>query len=136
MERTPPHTITPSIALFGAAQRGALSSLYYCRALDELFSYLGEPPKESEGLFHAIQALLHGFSILYVRVHNEGMSEREYHRGMQFLLSLPDEIRLGALFLPGVGSPQVLEEGIDVCRKHHGLLIIKEADFYDYLTAA
>jgi hypothetical protein len=126
---------TSSIALFGAAEKGNLSTLYYCENLYELFSYLGQPQQESEGIFHAIQAICYGFPVLYVRVLDEGIRESDYRLGLKFLHSLPSPIKLGALYLPGVGFPGVIEEGMNICRIHRGLLIIKEADFYDYICA-
>ena len=125
------------IALFGEAERGDLDTMYYCERLDELFHFFGQPPPETEGLYHAIQALLYGQKLLYFRVREEGMSTRDYLLGLNLLREHSSRIpHINALFLPKVGVQNIIEEGISVCKVHQGLLIMKDADFYDYITDA
>lgn len=125
-----------SIALFGAAERGNLSALYLCHSVEDLFFCLGQPPEDSEGLFHAVKILLSGYTLLYHRVREEGISKSDYLLGLKLLEQLPENApKIGALFLPKVGLSDVIEEGAKICRQCHGLLIIKEADLYDFLTS-
>jgi len=125
----------PACVLFGEAEKGSLGTLYYCPSLERLFCYFGSPPYDTEGLYYAIQAILYGKPLLYFRVHEEGVSTEDYLLGLHLLREQKNEIpHVGALFLPGVGSQAIIDEGLLVCREHHGLLLMKEADFYDYLT--
>ena len=49
-----------TVALFGEAGRGEFRTAYYCKTLDQLSDFLGEPPSiDSKGLDFAIQALLY-----------------------------------------------------------------------------
>lgn len=124
------------IALFGEAEKGEYNRLCFCSKLEELYSFFGGPPVDSEGLFWAIQSLRYGQNLLYCRVTEEGMSSQEYLSGLRSLYSLPEDMPLlRALFLPKVGSREIIEEGLHVCEVHHSLLIIKEADLFDYLTS-
>jgi hypothetical protein len=123
------------IALFGEAEKGELGTIHFCRSVEQLFHFFGQPPHETEGLFHAIQALLYGNSLIYFRVHEEGMSTKDYLFGLRLLHEYAASIpHVGALFLPKVGSQTIINESISVCEKHRSLLILREADFYDYIT--
>lgn len=123
------------IALFGESEKGALETAYYCRSLRELFEYLGEPPNETQGLFFAVQTLLLGTPIIYFRVREEGISLEDYFFGLHLLRDASTTfIRLQAIFLPGVGSRELIDEGVTLCRERQSLLIVREADFYDYMT--
>lgn len=126
---------TSVIALFGEAERGALEKAYYCKNLRELFEYLGEPPDETHGLFFAIQTLLFGRQVIYFRVREEGISVPDYQFGLHLLRDMnPALIRMQALFLPGCGSSELLDEGLLLCKEQRSLLIVREVDFYDYMT--
>lgn len=126
---------TSTVALFGEATKGSLDTVYFCRSLGDLLDYLGEPPNDAQGLHYAVQTLLYGTNILYFRVREEGVSLDDYRFGFRLLRDVHAPlISLQALFLPGVGSSQLIDEGISLCRKHHSLLIVREADFYDYMT--
>ena len=123
------------IALFGEAEKGVMNTAYYCKSLRELFDYLGEPPSDTHGLFFAVQSILHGMPLIYFRVHEEGVSFDDYVVGMRQLRDCTTAfIRLQALFLPGVGSNNLIEEGLVLCRERKSLLIVTESDFYDYMT--
>lgn len=122
------------IALFGEAERGMFHAGYLCRNLDQLFEFLGEPPSETRGLSCAVRALLYGHPLIYFRVAEEGFSYADYRFGFHLLESETLGISMGALYLPGVGSKDLIEDGLGLCRQHHSVLIVEEADFYDYLT--
>ena len=124
-----------AIALFGEAEKGQHNTFYRCKTLDELFYFFGEPPKESEGLYHAVQAILYDRLLLYFRVHEEGISLDDYELGLDLLQkelqSLPP---LGALFLPRIGEKEIVEEGLQLCQTNGSLLLFQASDFYDYMT--
>lgn len=121
-----------AIALFGEAEKGSREAIYTCRSLEELFERYGEPPEDTCGLYYAVQTILYGMQVLYFRVREEGVSFDDYFYGFTLLKKAP----LEALFLPGVGFSSIIEQGLDLCREKDSLLIIREADFYDYMTAA
>ncbi len=123
------------VALFGEAEKGIVHQVYFCRSLRDLFDNLGEPPNETQGLYFAVQTLLYGKQILYFKVREEGVSHEDYLFGFRLLRNVKSPlISLQALFLPGVGSSKLIDEGITLCREQHSLLLINEADFYDYMT--
>ncbi len=126
---------TAAIALFGEAEKGLLDTVYFCRSLWELFDSLGEPPRDTHGLYFAVQTLLHGTAVIYFRVREEGVSSDDYVAGFRQLRDISSSIiTLQALFLPGVGSDTLIDEGVTLCHEKHSLLIVREADFYDYMT--
>ena len=123
-----------TVALFGEAQRGEFRGAYYCKTLDELSDYLGEPPsQDSRGLHYAIQAILYQRGVLFFRVHEEGFSMQDYVRGLQFLESekIPS---LSAICLPGVGNQEIIERTAPVVEAHSSFLILSDKDLYDFLT--
>lgn len=123
-----------NIALFGEAEKGELRTAYLCRSLEELATYLGNPPQESHGLYMAVQLLLYNYHILYFRVREEGTALSDYHDGLQLLKEEPKILQLSALCLPGVGRAEIIEESAQICLTLHSLLILSEKDLYDYLT--
>ena len=126
---------TSVVALFGEAEKGDLNTIYFCNSVEQLFDFFGNPPNETEGLFYAIQTLLLGKSLIYFRVHEEGISHKDYLFGLHLLRRSSQEIpHVGALFLPRVGAKMVIDEGLSLCHEQRGLLIIQENDFYDYIT--
>ena len=127
--------ISSVLALFGASSRGQVEKAYYCTELTHLFEQLGEPPQDSQGLFFAIQSLLYGQPVIYFRVLEEGVSVDDYLFGLTMLRDPNWPLRdIRALFLPGVGSKEILEEGVKLCSDRHSLLLMSETDFYDFLT--
>ncbi len=128
--------MTPSVvALFGEAEKGDLNTIYFCKSVEQLFDFFGNPPRETEGLFYAVQALLLGKPLIYFRVHEEGASDKDYLFGLHLLREYSKTIpHVGALFLPRVGSKAIIDEGLLVCEAHHSILLMRENDFYDYLT--
>jgi len=124
-----------SIALFGEAEKGDFEAAYVCQSLEELSSYLGEPPKgEARGLFFAIQMLMYSHGVIFFRVHEEGFSQKDYIRGLQFLENKQLFPEIIALCLPGVGNKDIFDKSAAICQLHNSLLIITEKDLYDYLT--
>lgn len=123
-----------TVALFGEAQRGEFQGAYYCKTLDELSDYLGEPPShDARGLHYAIQAILFQRGVLFFRVHEEGFSMQDYMRGLKFLENekVPP---LSAICLPGVGNQEIIERTTPVVEAHRSFLILSETDLYDFLT--
>lgn len=124
------------IALFGEAEKGDFSSGYLCKNLPELVDCCGNPPKGSRGLYLAVQALLYQRAILFFRVKEEGYSEQDYLRGLH-LLEMQNQLpHLEAIGIPGVGSGKIIEATTPVCQLYHSILLLGEADFFDYLTQA
>ena len=124
-----------TIALFGEAGRGEFQTAYYCKSLEQLCSFLGEPPsKDCRGLEFAVQALLFQRGVVYFRVHEEGFSIQDYLKGFNFLENKDLFPNISAICLPGVGNAQILEATHPVCCIHRSLLVLTEHDLYDYLT--
>lgn len=122
------------IALFGEAEKGELRTAYLCQSLEELSNFLGNPPRESHGLYMAVQLLLHNYHIIYFRVREEGYSLADYKDGLRLLQDKPRNLGVSALCLPGVGQSEIIEESARICLALHSLLIMSEKDLYDYLT--
>ena len=125
---------TPVVALFGQAEKGAWDTLYFCSTPIDLYTYLGDPPQDTCGLHFALQMLSFGMPIMYFRVREEGVSYHDYCFGFKLLKQAHTAvITLKALFLPGVGSQELIDEGAKLCQDRHSLLIMTESDFYDYI---
>ena len=125
-----------TIALFGEAEKGEYHLPYLCNNLSQLVDFFGNPPKQSRGLFYAIQALLYNRRLLFFRVQEEGFSLADYLSGVSFLKKHQIETDISAFCLPGVGDSEILEAVTPVCQAYHSFLITNEADFYDYLMQA
>ena len=124
-----------TVAMFGEAERGEFQTAYYCKTLEQLCSFLGEPPsKDCQGLDFAIQALLFQRGVIYFRVHEEGFSIQDYLKGLNFLEQKDLFPTISAICLPGVGDSQIIEATNPVCSLHRSLLVLTEHDLYDYLT--
>jgi hypothetical protein len=124
-----------TVALFGEACKGKFKTAYYCKTLDQLSEFLGEPPSsESKGLFFAIQTLLYQRGVIFFRVHEEGFSIPDYLNGLQFLENKNLFPNISAIGLPGVGSTEIIEATNSVCHLYSSFLILTEKDLYDYLT--
>ncbi len=124
-----------TIALFGEAQRGEFQTAYYCKTLDQLCHYLGEPPSQDcKGLEFAVQALLFKRDVVYFRVHEEGFSTQDYLKGFNFLENRQLFPQISAICLPGVGNSTIIEATNPVCSLHQSFLVLTEKDLYDYLT--
>ncbi len=124
-----------TIALFGEAEKGAFRTPHILKALPQMFDYLGSPPRDSEGLFFAVQALLYTREVVFFRVEEEGFSAGDYFSGLKFLTDREQIRQVHALCLPGVGNTEILDAFQNVCRIHDSLLITSQKDLYDYLTS-
>jgi len=125
-----------TIVLFGEAQKGEYGTAYLCQDLVELEERLGEPPHHSLGLYYAVQALLYERQLIYWRVQEEGFSFEDYLEGLHLLETQQLIPEISALALPGVGDGRIIEASQPLCSRYHSLLILSEADLYDYLTSS
>lgn len=125
-----------TVALFGEAEKGDFQTAYFCQNLRELEEYLGEPPPNTLGLYFAVQALLFQHNLLFFRVREEGFSYQDYVLGLNLLKSHEAIVHVGAVFLPGVGDPRIIEAMTPFCIEHQTILVTREADLYDYLTSS
>lgn len=123
-----------TLALFGASEKGKFKTAYFCQTLDQLESYLGHPPPETQGLYLAIQALLFERNLIFFRVEEEGFSKKDYFHGLEALKNDKIFKDIHAVALPGVGDQAIIDETIKLCHVQHSLLILNEKDLYDYLT--
>ena len=126
------HTLR--IAVFGESEKGKFAYPYVCKSLLDLYTTLGSPPKESEGLNKAIQNILLGGEVLFFRVKSEGFSEKEYLNGLRFLEKYTEEKNLDGICLPGVGDELILHTASKVSSLFGCLLILEEKDLFDYFT--
>ena len=122
------------VALFGEAEKGDFHSLLFFSNLPLLAETLGHPPEGSHGLHLAIQTLMFKRDLIYIRVKEEGFSVRDYMQGLQLLKQTESVKKLSAICMPGVGSGEIIDQAIELCRKFHCMVITTERDFYDYLT--
>ena len=123
------------IATFGEAEKGQFHKPYYCDSLPQLVDLFGNPPKESQGLFFAIQVLMYDWDLIFFRVEEEGFSEKDYLSGFAHLSNRVLAPHLDALCLPGVGDPKIIDAAEPLYSLHHSLLITTERDLFDYLAA-
>jgi hypothetical protein len=124
-----------TIALFGETEKGEFRFPHFCTSLDDLVERFGNPPPHTHGLYLAIQALLYERRLIFFRVREEGFSTQDYLYGLHYLKERPSDYPLCALCLPGVGDHEIIDASRPVCSTHKSLLILSEADFFDYITA-
>lgn len=123
-----------TIFLFGEAERGDYCTPHLCRSLPQLADLFGHPPIESLGIPYAIQSLLFHREIVFFRVKEEGFSMQDYRKGLR-LLQVKEAIpMLSAIYIPGIGDAELIQEVSEVCHIHNSLLVITGKDLYDYLT--
>lgn len=122
-----------TLALFGEAEKGEFQVPYFCKSLEQLVEYLGNPPPESRGLYYAVQALLYQRDLFFFRVKEEGFSQSDYLCGFQFLKKRELMKEITALCLPGVGDGEIIHATDSLCEPYHTILIMTESDLYDYL---
>ncbi len=126
-----------TIALFGESEKGDYHKPYHCKSTEQLLCLLGHPPKDSRGIYYAIQVLLFERDLLYLRVKEEGFSYDDYLIGLRLLLDpsqIDSQTTVSALCLPGVGDKEIIQATSPICNTHHSVLLINEPDLYDYLT--
>lgn len=127
----------PVVAMFGEAEKGRFHVPTYLRSLPELLDVYGLAPLGTEGLYFATQILLFEWDLIFVRVKEEGYAKQDYMLGLRYLQE-KDKIpsaSLHALFLPGVGDPEIIGESERVLSLYRGCFIATEKDLYDYLSA-
>jgi len=125
--------IRQTVALFGEAEKGDKNVPLLIHSLFHLHATFGDPPKESCGIFFAIQFLLYEQELIYIRVNEEGFSVEGYLKGMR-LLNKQKISHLTALCLPGVGDAQIIDSANPILESYDALMITTESDLYDYLT--
>ena len=123
------------IALFGEAERGEVGKPLRAKSVVHLNEQLGHPPGESCGIFFAIQFLLYGQEVIFIRVEEEGFSRRDYLQGTSHLIHRQSVGKLSAICLPGVGDKSIIDATHPLIDLHEALMIITERDLYDYFTA-
>jgi hypothetical protein len=123
------------IALFGESEKGAFKIPHVIGRLPQLMDLLGNPPKESEGLFFAVQSILYNREVIFFRVAEEGFSRLDYLSGLRFLSDREKVNQINALCLPGVGDPEILAASEGICQLHKSFLITNQKDLYDFLTS-
>ena len=121
--------------LFGEAEKGEFCSPSYCKSLEQLAAVFGEPPKESKGLYFAIQALLLGREVFFYRVQEEGFSSCDYHMGLSLLEKEARAPQIGALFMPGMADAKVIDRASTMCLQNKSLLVITAEDLFDFLCS-
>ena len=123
------------IFLFGEAERGDFCKPVLCRTLPQLAEIFGNPPEETQGIFYAVQTLLHQRELVFFRVKEEGFSKEDYFKGLKILDQRKDlSINLIAIGLPGVGDGEIIQAATPLCSKHKSMLLLSEKDLYDFLT--
>lgn len=120
--------------LFGEAEKGEFCTPHLCKSLPQLEEIFGNPPKDSLGIFYAIQALLYERELIFFRVKEEGYSLHDYMKGIQILQNQNLLSPVSAICLPGVGDFEIIEPISSLCAQFKSLLIMNEKDMYDYLT--
>jgi hypothetical protein len=123
-----------TVAVFGEAEKGDFQTAYYCDNLPQLVDCFGNPPKDSHGLYFAVQALLFHRHIIFLRVREEGFSQQDYFVGLKLLERRDLISHLEAIGLPGVGDAEIIDAVVPVCQLYHSVLLTTEADFFDYVT--
>jgi hypothetical protein len=126
----------PIVALFGEAEKGDFRKPHFCRSVPQLYENLGEPPDDSRGIFLAVQCLLHDHNLIYFRVKEEGFSFQDYFEGVWLLEKNGATKKLSAICAPGVGNSEVIDTFTSLLDLSKSILIMSEADLYDYLTDA
>jgi hypothetical protein len=122
-----------TVALFGEAEKGEFRTAYYINSLPQLIDYLGNPPPGSQALYHAIQAIMLGQSLIFFRVEEEGFSFDDYILGLNFLRNKKLVPKLDAVSCPGLSEPKIIEAAVMICRIHNSVLLARESDLYDYI---
>ena len=78
-----------NVILFGEAELGEYHVPMHIQTVEQLFTTLGNPPEESQGIPYAIQALLYKRDLYYIRVKEEGFNTMDYLRGFKKLKEIP-----------------------------------------------
>ena len=122
-----------TVALFGEAEKGDFRTAYFCRSLDQLSDFFGNPPIDSLGLHCAIKVLMYDCNLIYFRVKEEGFSRQDYFLGLKLLNNKELIPNLTALCMPGVGDAEILDASSPIIHNTNSILLINESDMYDYM---
>lgn len=125
-----------TVFLFGESEKGEFGTPLLCQSMSHLLEHLGNPPDESLGIHYGVQTLLYNRDLIFCRVREEGFSIIDYVKGLSLLKDKRAEPHIHALFIPGVGDPNIIEAASCVCSLYNSLLILTEKDLYDYLTCS
>lgn len=127
-------TISGYVFLFGEAEKGEYCTPLYCKNMSHLMEKLGNPPKESQGIYYAVQTLLYQRDLIFFRVREEGFSTDDYLRGLKLLQDREITYPLEAIYMPGVGDAEIIHATTSICQLYKSFLVITEKDLYDYLS--
>lgn len=125
---------TSAVALFGEAEKGRFHTAYYFNNLPHVLDCLGNPPKDSRGLFFAVQTLMFDRPVIFFRVQEEGFSYQDYFAGLHLLEKENLILQIAAICLPGVGDSEIIGAATPLCKLSKSILILTEPDLYDYLN--
>jgi len=128
--------IEKAVVVFGESEKGEFCRPYCCHSMNQLYENFGQQVPDTVGIHFAVQVLLYDFYLIYFRVKEEGYSLQDYFEGLWQLENQPLESDLSAIGIPGVGNGEVIESVSSLCANHQSILIMTEADLYDYLTEA
>jgi hypothetical protein len=123
------------IFVFGEAEKGRFCTPHFIYQLPKLLQTFGHAPKESLGIYYAIQALLFERELIFFRIDEEGFSIADYRCGIDLLSREGKSLQPTAICLPGVGDRQILDPLQPIAKKLRSLLVVSEADLFDYLTS-
>lgn len=122
-----------SIALLGESEKGRFLYPYFCKNLEELISYLGNPPKDSKGIDFAIQAIMYERDIVYFRVQEEGYFIKDYFQCLEIIKNKIKKI--DAICIPKVSNKEVIEKSSLICKSLSSIIITTKEDLFDYLLS-
>ena len=125
---------TCTVATFGESGKGEFRTAYFCHDILQLYEKIGEPVEGAAAIDFAVQALLQRQNVIFFRIAEEGFSEEDYLAGLRFLGNTDLVQGVNAVYLPGVGTERVIQQAIEVCELHNSILVMNEADLYDYMT--
>lgn len=122
------------VFVFGEAEKGRFCTPHLISHLPQLLETLGHPPQDSLGIHYAIQTLLFQRELLF-RINEEGFSIPDYRVGVDLLSREGKSLSPMAICLPGLGDKELLDSLQPIAKKLRSLLVVSEADLFDYLTS-
>lgn len=122
------------VFVFGESEKGPFCQPIALANLNAAQGQIGQPPAGTLGVECAVQSLLYGREVLFYRVREEGYARGDYTQGLQYLRSKAKHLKLVGISLPGVGDARIIEPLAELCQSLSAILLLSEADLYDYLT--
>lgn len=122
------------VVIFGKTGKAKPGKFYSMTDLEELIEKIGIPLDNTVGTHLAVQTLLYNYPVLYYPVIEEGSSKKCYNSGMKALFKSKQADEVIAIVMPGFGSKPVLDLALDFCSEKKCVLILNEADYYDFLS--